>query len=143
MQITTKFSIGDTVYPITEKKTPVLVSCPRCNGIGTMQLMSGDEIPCNYLGCERGKICTGSKHKWQRAHVHGVVGQIRVEVTAGEFCYNYKSENGGDGTAILYMLDSTGVRTGTLWDEADLSTSLKDARAECDRRNATEAAANG
>ena len=127
MQITTKFNLGQTVYPIRSCPKQVVTTCSTCGGSGRVTIVNkGYKCPECYG--------TGTKthtepQKWQVVDTAiSKIGSVSVELYTK---YHQKiNEN-----QIRYMLEATGVGGGTLWNEDDLFATLEEAQAECDRRN--------
>ena len=70
---------------------------------------------------------TWKKDKWfLEARYTSTIGQIQTET------YGKRSE-GVDGNK--YMIEATGIGSGTAWKETDLFFTKEAARAECDKRN--------
>jgi Zn finger protein HypA/HybF involved in hydrogenase expression len=128
MEVKTKYNYGDLLYPITTRREQVKIfhNCPLCNDKGKVTL--GDK---EYTCPE----CSGYTY-------HSVDGEI-------EYCVFYKNGKVGsiqfegydkkyvdrDRLKISYMLDSTGVGSGTVWEEDRLFPTLEEAQAECDKCN--------
>lgn len=121
----TKFSLNDFVYVITRGGYDAFIPCETCNGAGKVELVNnGKQISC--------PDCYGRKgnKKWIQdkwiCETFGKIGKIETQFYADE----YEREN-----EIRYMLDSTGVGSGTCWKEEHLFLSFEDAKAECERLN--------
>jgi hypothetical protein len=135
MQITTRFSIGDTVVPIAPRTETVSDPCPACEGAGTLALVRGGTVRCTAKGCYDGKVTRQEIHPWAvRADLSSTVGRV----SAVQSCQEHAPDMLG-ALDIRYMLFSTGVGSGTMWRERDLFATDEEARSECARRNAAEA----
>ena len=127
MKINTKYNFGDFVYPIRMGGYEKFINCELCDGIGKLTIENKKTITCPdcYGRC-------GNKEyihdKYYVSHdSFGAVGSIRTELYDNKYT-DKKSE-------ITYMLDSTGVGSGTLWKEGELFKTSDEAQAECDKRN--------
>jgi len=127
MEINTKFNFGDTVYPISYKQEEIKKynNCPICNDTGKVEL-KGELYTCpNCHGrtyeIKRGEI------EWYTYYLSGVIGKINIDF--------YDEKYDDEESTITYMIDSTGIGSGTLWMEDNLFLSEKEAQEECDRRN--------
>jgi hypothetical protein len=100
---------------------------------------------CEY--CTEGKItvkdklfvcpsCLSNKGQWiyltrkYKVLLHGIIGKITIEAVAPQFV----NECHGP-LKITYMLDSTGIHSGTVWDQNETFVSIEKAQKECDERN--------
>lgn len=129
MQIDTKYSIGQTVHAITSDFCTRKIKCPACHGSGMVPI-DGESFCCPK--CKgHGLFDRHAGHKWVPTET-GVVGNVQVTVTAARFLDTWDKPS----PHITYMLDTTGVGSGRLWEESDTFPSREDAQAECDRRNA-------
>ena len=127
MEITTKFNLGQKVYPIRSFRKELITTCPICDGIGEVTI-AGKEYTCPE--------CYGSgtrthvePQKWQVINEYiSKIGKIAVELYAEP----YQKRN---HDRILYMLEASGVRSGSFHNEDDLFATIEEALAECERRN--------
>lgn len=127
MNITTKFNLGDEVYPIRQMRKEVVTPCVTCDGVGEAELVNGKRITCPACYGRKTDINYAPQAWYISMDSIGEVGKIEVTLYAPG--YSYKSEE-------RYMLSSTGVGTGTCWHARDLFASMDEATAECDARNA-------
>jgi hypothetical protein len=128
MNITTKFSLGDTVVPIGRRIETISDPCPTCEGTGMLALVKGGSVPCTVKECWYGRINRQQTHPWAvRADLTSTVGIVRGEHEAAS------------PPEVRYMIFSTGVGSGTVWKEEDLFATDDEAQAECDRRNGVAA----
>lgn len=126
MLIETKFNFNDDVYPISLKHETKWIPCKLCNSRGFITLADGEEVDCPK--------CYGTKgekkympQKWMIDYEHiGKIKNIKFDL------YNNKKHGQSKKD---YMLDSTGVGSGTLWPEENLFKTDKEAEIECDKRN--------
>lgn len=115
----TKLSVGDTAYRVSLSQKRYTKTCPLCAGNGRVKIAASDRtVSCPE--CHWGKVTVSDP----LSHVVGidVVGQVAIEDRAG----NVK---------ITYMLESTGVGSGSVWSDADVFAVQSDALAEALRRD--------
>lgn len=125
MVIETKFNFNQKVYKIENTYKENKVKCPTCKGTSKVELISGRKIDCP--DCFDGYYIERLPTQW-RISLSGKIGKIGVELYSSKYS---KSNN----SRIYYMLDITGVGSGTLHYEDTLFTSEKEAQLECDKRN--------
>ncbi len=126
MKIETKYSLGDFVYQISTYKGNVKVptNCPVCKDEGIVKLNKKDYCCPECRGYTYHTI--EGDIKWYVKNEIGCIGKVGVEIYADK--YKNKDE-------IKYMLDITGIGSGTLWEENRLFLTIEEAQAECDKRN--------
>ena len=129
MNIITKYNLGDYIHTVSERREKIRIAtnCQVCNDSGKITLQDKDK---SYTCPE----CRGNTYHINEGDVEyyvsdrsGEIGNVRAEI----YDKKYKREE----TRIIYMLDSTGVGSGTLWYEEDLFLTDADAKAECVTRN--------
>jgi Zn finger protein HypA/HybF involved in hydrogenase expression len=123
----TKYNLDDKVYPILKTHTYQWIQCKSCSGTGKIKLNDGEIIYCPkcYGRCGEKEI---DKKIWIIDYEHiGKIGNVRTE--------NYSKKYRSEKDEVRYMLDSTGVGSGTVWHEEDLYLTEKEAQVECDKRN--------
>lgn len=127
MEIKTKFNLNQKVYPIRRYRKEVVTSCPTCDGIGEVTI-ADKEYTCP--GCYgSGAEIHVEPEKWQVINeCISKIGQVAVTL----YAERYQKRN---HDRILYMLEASGVGSGSLWNEDDLFATRKEALAECERRN--------
>lgn len=123
MRLTTKFDLGQEVHAIADIAVDIDVDDPFCEGTGQITGRNGKARRCPE--CQgRGKLREHHAREWRLAQPSPMhVGEIRVEVSESK-------------TREIYMLDETGLGSGTLWPVNDLFAIRETAEAECRRRNA-------
>lgn len=128
MEIKSKFNLGDSVYRIDRYSERVYKKCPICDGVG--YAMVGEHrftcTECN--GC-------GGEYEYDPPVYHvnneiGIIGRVQVTIYGKEWVERDMQE-----CEITYMLDVTGVGSGTLHPEDQLFLTKEEAQAECDIRN--------
>lgn len=112
MQFETRFNEGDTVF--IAKRTEEYGPCPWCEGTEKVTLANGKTLDC--WTCNKGQVKTSDVFKVGSMTVRG----LKIEVEDGRTTISYKFSG-----------------HGAMRDECTFS-SRKEARAECDRRNAEE-----
>jgi hypothetical protein len=128
MKYETKYSIGDMVWGLGSDYTCKIIECVTCQGVGTVNI--GEE----KFMCPK---CEGTSAHPQYA---GHKAFIRTEGSVGKVDIQHQplsewSSKKDKELRISYMLSSTGVGSGQVWDEDDLFPSRELAQAECNRRN--------
>jgi len=127
MIIETKYNLGDFVYVILRKQKSTTVDCSACSGTGRITLNNGKDRSCPECYGRRTET-TWEPEAWALSYESsGNIGRIGVERYAVEY------QDMEDVTQ--YMLNSTGVGSGTLWKEERLFLTVELAQAECDRLN--------
>ena len=124
MNIKSKFNLDDKVFIIQRRGENKLLSCPTCKGKGKVTINNTNETitcpSCYGSGIERKWI----PEEWKIAY-ESKIGIIYVE----------KNRN---KNKITYMVDATGIGTGTLWSEENVFATKEEAQKECDIRNNKE-----
>jgi len=127
MKITTKFDLDEIVYVIQKGGYSEFINCPTCEGVGRITVeATGEELTCPKC-YGRGGHAEWIPHLWGVKHEYtSSVGRIdTVRYSAGE------NKN-------TYMLEATGIGSGTLWPEDSLFHTLDEAKQECSVRNEAE-----
>lgn len=129
MEFKTKFHLNDEVYIITKHMTYKMEICETCNNTGYVQIKD-KTFKCPDCGGYTRRI--QDSMKWELFEIpSGKIGKIIIESYANQYCKkDYHKQ-----LTIKYMLDSTGVGSGTLWEEDNLCTSYEEAIKECKERN--------
>jgi len=129
MNITTKFNLGQTVYPIISLNAYRFQNCKYCDGIGEIPL-KGENISCPKCYGRKGEqVYLDNAKVWIVDTVHyGIIGKIDIELYAEQYLKNHEN-------TFRYMLSSTGVGSGTLHDESRLFENKELAQMECDILN--------
>ncbi len=118
-----KFDLGQYVYAIACNRVGKYVNCTTCVGKKYI-LINNESFTCPKC---RG---SGSYHNGEEVRhmlaANGFIGKISIEA------YDQKYDR---PNTIRYQLDSTGVGSGTLWDEENLFSSKSKAMEEIFIRN--------
>ncbi|HET7406248.1 MAG TPA: hypothetical protein VFJ21_03815 [Mycobacteriales bacterium] len=116
MNITTRYSIGDTVWHLRTRRQRRKVTCPLCGGKGRVPIGDTDR-DTHCPDCRWGGVYeTDRTLMGEIARL--TIGQVRAEVE-------------GDRTEITYMAWETGVGSGSILAEANLYPTRKDAEQAC------------
>jgi Zn finger protein HypA/HybF involved in hydrogenase expression len=128
MDIKTKFDLGDNVIALSSMWATRKVFCLTCEQTGKVNILGESFIcPKCHGACLRDNHCG---HKTFIAE-ESRIGKIEIQLLDEKYCYH-----GHVPYKVQYMIESTGVVSGTLWNEKDLFATRKEAQAECDKRNA-------
>lgn len=129
MNFETKYKLGQRVHVLSVRKNDrKQVKCSLCNGRGEVNI-TNSERSTYCPDCSRGYIwveepcCDFFKYI-------GVIGKIRIESYSDADCVSesYKGKH-----TIKYMIDSTGVGTGTVWSEEQVFNTIDELEAEAER----------
>lgn len=125
MTLKTKFKMGESVFVIIYSSKQNTVLCDNCLG----QKQQGWSCQKCF---NRGSITEWIDHKWclYDECCPGKIGKITVELY-----HDNKQHN-------KYMLDETGIGSGTVWDEDQLFRSQREAELECEKRNKKDGTQN-
>jgi len=124
MKFESKFNHGDFVYTICykDKYKEIPNGCKTCNGSGKVEI-SGDIFKCprckGYIEREKDSI------EWYVSN-SGKIGKIEIT--------SYLNGNSYNKSGVNYMIDSTGIGSGTVYNEKNIFTSRKEAEKECIKR---------
>lgn len=125
MKFETKYSIGDEVVIIRNRQHEVRVPCAACSAKGQITLADGDEVPCPRCWND------GYNRAWEptcwRYETSGFVGKVSFSTQI--------DEEGELTSQTDYMIDATGIGSGSVWSEDKVWTEGT-WKAECDRLNA-------
>lgn len=127
MKLETKFDLDQEVWIVHQGQVTKKhhVQCEACDSTGYVTIKDRTyECPKCY-GRMESDIC-----KLQYSiYSHGKVGKISSEHYSRE--YEYYT----DKDEITYMIDSTGVGSGSVWKESQVFDSEKSAQDYCDTMN--------
>jgi len=126
MIINTKYNLGDMVYQVMTRTEHIKVAtnCPVCKDSGFVEMM-GNEYICPACNGNTYHIDYGDIEYYTNGN-SGRIGKVDVDIYDRE----YK-----DHDDYEYMLDATGIGSGTIYKEENLFLSKKEAQEECDVRN--------
>jgi len=131
MEIKTKFSLNDKVFVIHKTVTSRFITCKACNGQGRI-IQNGCEFLCASCQYSGGRYEDVSP-KWQIAFENTKVGKVYVEMYYEKY---YKINPKTRDREIKYMVEASGIGTGTLWMENEVFATEEEALEECKKRNA-------
>lgn len=121
MKIETKYNIGDLVYPIRNQQNKVHVVCPMCLDKGNITVNNFTRICPECYGQRQYKWLPT---QWDVMYVDASrIGKVKVEIFA-------------ETKETTYMIEATGIGSGSIWDEDTLFLTSEEAQEECDKRNA-------
>jgi hypothetical protein len=129
MTIKTKFNMGDKVFPIRERKPKIFTKCETCLGsrsITTKETSITLKCPACYGG---GGSTDYGDPEWSISYEsYSDIGKIEVTI---------RNDNNSEEVINKerYMIQSTGIGSGTVWDSSNLFLTEKEAQSECDKRN--------
>lgn len=129
MKYQSKFDLDQRVFIIRCQNVTNEIECKICNNTGKVTIGIESFTCPKCLG-----RATHEEYFGVRWYVGdcGKIGKITVAQILPRYCYNPKIES---GPKYNYMLDVTGVGSGTIHDESVLFASKDDAKQECIRRN--------
>lgn len=135
-----KYALLEYLFVITQRHESVTEPCKVCDGTGELSLAKGGSVPCTerYRTCDGGRVTVAHVQPWG-LFTYGMVGNVRFEVTAAQFRdhdEDLEPPHTEDERKVQYMLNTTGIGSGSLWDEERCFPSRQAALAECERRNA-------
>ncbi len=125
MNFKTKFSIDDFVYPISQGRFGKFVTCKICDGKKRITINNIEKTSMLCPGC----YGEGGENKWfpddWRVEIESAskVGRINIE--------QHKQRE----QKTTYMIEETGIGSGTIWHEDRLFLSKEEAETECKKRN--------
>ena len=119
MEIKTKYDLGQMVYGVGCCSEQIKEPCQVCGGKGSIELNGKSyECPECYGDGYKSHLTAKNWHIVANSHI----GKVSVEIIKGHY-------------VEYYMLNSTGVGSGSLWHRDLLFATKKDAEAECAKRN--------
>jgi RecJ-like exonuclease len=124
MEINTKYSLGQEVWMVLTKRTESWITCKTCDGKGTVTVKD-KSFECPECYARGGERVYSDKQQYY-IYGHGVIGNVRAE---------FYSKKYDKDDVINYMIDVTGVGSGTLWSEDKVFENEKDAEIYCIEMN--------
>jgi hypothetical protein len=115
------------------KKKEEWFPCTDCKGKGGV-IVEDTHFTCASCYGKKGRIGWVSK-EWAVAYRNTKVGKVYIEKYSEEY---YQQNPQYRDREIKYMVTATGVGSGSIWYEQDIFKTLKEAEAECNRRNEEE-----
>lgn len=122
-----KFKVGQKVYAVSNKSDSreIHVKCDVCNSTGKVKVNGRDE---EYI-CPACKGRTETEHygyNYVISYPRAKIGKVQIEEYSKKYEKEYKSN-------VKYMLEETGVGSGSLWREDRLFATEKDAQDFCEK----------
>ena len=122
-----KFKVGQRVFAVSNKSDSrqVHIKCDVCNSTGKVKVEGRDE---EYV-CPACHGRTETEHygyKYVIAYDGATIGKVEIQEYAPKYKRRYKSE-------VRYMLEETGVGSGTLWREDRLFGTYEEAKGFCEK----------
>lgn len=123
MKLETKYSLGDTVFKISDIAKPKYKECPACEGAKKITLPK-TEVECPT--CKgHGVLCSGHFTSYFVKESAMTIGQVRFETTS-------------EKTEIGYMCKETGVGSGSVYREDQLFLSKTECQSAANELNETK-----
>lgn len=119
---TSKFAIDDDVWVVRKESFRKMVECFPCDNTGKIDVR-GESLICPKCS-GRGEHEQYVGDRLYIAH-NGKVGQVRITDCPSD-----------EGLTYDYMIDATGIGSGTIWKESDLFYTREEAEKNCDLENA-------
>jgi hypothetical protein len=129
MMYSTKFDIGQVVWAVRDTPFQQIVKCAPCGNTGAIHI-GAEEFICPKC---HGKAAY-AQTVGNRLYVaeSSKIGKIQIEDESGR--HRWSGDTAPD-CKISYMIESTGVGSGQVWDEAQLFALESEAQDFCDCRN--------
>ena len=123
--LTPKYKLNQKVWAVTSHYNTHIEheKCDLCNSTGVVEI-NGDSYECPKCNGRTKTVNDGFKYLISTS---GKIGKINIE----EYAKKYRTEK----SRITYMLDSTGVGSGTIWYETRLFPTEQAAKEFCETRN--------
>jgi hypothetical protein len=140
MKFETKYELGQTVCLLQKAEHYRIVNCITCAQSGKVSIGAEEFVCPACQGRSARRLFAG--WKWYIDYDNAVIGKIQIELVIGEEWR--RSSHGrrpecaystGTEYTVSYMVDVTGIGSGTVWREENIFTSKAEAAEECLRRN--------
>lgn len=125
-----KFKVGQRVYAVvnTSNTRQKHVRCDVCNSTGYVKVEGRDEdFVCP--ACHGRMETEHYGYKYVISYYKATIG--RVQTT--EYSKKYDRKRGGCKSEITYMLEETGVGSGSVWTEDRLFATEEEAKEFCEK----------
>ena len=122
-----KFKVGQRVFAVSRDydSKRVHVECDVCNSTGRVEINGRDgEYVCPV--CQGKTETKNYGYKYFIAYYDAIIGKVSIEEYAKQYLDRNKS-------SITYMLDKTGVGSGSIWKEERLFATEDEAREFCEK----------
>lgn len=132
MEIKTKFDLGQRVYIIHKSGQLIKVICPACSGTGDITIDNmGKTFEFICPNCQGSTIVESwFDANWQVAYEKVKIGKVQVELYRETFINKGIGKN-----RVTYMVDETGIGSGSFWNEDEVFGTYEEALEECRKRN--------
>lgn len=126
MRYESQFSIGQTVWMVRDERFSQIIKCAACKNTGKVRIAEEEHICPKCQGRAAHETYGG-----QKFYVYGssTVGQVRIEDEPERYSKDEPNPK------FQYMLYSTGVGSGQIWNQEHLFSSEEDAQRFCDAKN--------
>lgn len=120
-----KFKVGQKVYAVSNRSDTRQkhVECDVCNSTGTVEI-NGRSFTCP--SCYGHTETEHYGYKYEISYYAATIGKVEIQEYAPKYQCRYKSE-------IRYMLEETGVGSGTVWREERLFATEEEAKEFCEK----------
>lgn len=123
MEFRTKFDNGQRVWVVLKTEHYQIIRCVTCSSTGKVSI-GGDEFICpGCNGRSSRRNYAGSKYYISDT---GTIGKVSVEDQMLGYDPKFR---------ITYMIDTTGVGSGTVYEQSQIFASEEEAKSYCDRMN--------
>lgn len=130
MNYTTKFDIGQKVWIVNSETFYKIIKCKLCTETGKMQI-GEEEFVCPKCKGQSAHSQYAGSRSYISYHSPSKIGKIEIEVYHDEYIHEEQR-----GVHVKYMLEATGVGSGTVHSEEELFTTMEEAQEACDKANA-------
>ena len=140
MSLTSKFALGQRVWPIHRGMDYLRDECHVCKDADTVTLADGRVIDCPKRYAHGHREVIQRWWPWSlRLDAVGSIGQIRTVETAPE-CVHGSAEDRRreERERVSYMIVETGVGSGSIYYEPEVFPSEAEAEAACALLNAAD-----
>lgn len=109
--IKTKYNLGDVVYNASCYRDSYFEKCPDCDGTGKWKV-EGKDLHVGYKTC--------NESSWQKS-IAGKVRKFKYFPKVQKLTIGQIRATIGYGPEVRYMCKETGIGSGTLWYESNLT----------------------
>ena len=127
MIYSSKFNIGEMVWMVRHERTSYIVPCTACKNTGTLSI-EGQSYVCPKC---RGQAAHAQRADTDKYYVYDSSRIGKIDIQDHPTKYDKEEAN----PKVTYMVESTGVGSGQIWDEDELFATEVGAQAFCDQRN--------
>lgn len=122
-----KFKNGQKVFAVmhTSNMRERHVNCDVCDSTGYVKV-EGKSGKFICPSCHGRTVTEGYEYKYKISYYEATIGKVEIQEYAKKYKNQYKSE-------VRYMLEETGVGSGTIWREERLFATEEEARDFCEK----------